>query len=155
MNTGFNSVYLPIYQLYLAFQGTKSAGTDMHSKTASLIGIPRDKAKILNYGRIYGAGVTYAERLLKQFNPELSKAEARHKATTMYKSTKVCIIQYWLRFLQARLSFQGQKKYILNDEGLRLINPEGTPQFQNVILSRDELFSLLNSLNHPPAVSFF
>jgi len=77
----------------IIFQGTKSAGTDMHSKTASLIGIDRDKAKVLNYGRIYGAGVTYAERLLKQFNPQLSSTEARVKARAMYKMTKVSLLK--------------------------------------------------------------
>lgn len=58
-------------------------------KTASLIGIGRDESKILNYARIYGAGVTFAERLLLQFNRQLSSAEAKSKARTMYKMTKV------------------------------------------------------------------
>lgn len=60
----------------------------MHSKTASLIGIERDQAKILNYGRIYGAGVTFAERLLLQFNPKMSPQDARTKARAMYTMTK-------------------------------------------------------------------
>lgn len=39
---------------FMTLQGTKSNSTDMHSKVASLIGITRDQAKVLNYGRIYG-----------------------------------------------------------------------------------------------------
>ena len=60
----------------------------MHSKTAALIGIDRDQAKILSYGRIYGAGVTFAERLLMQFNHQMTSTEARTKARTMYQMTK-------------------------------------------------------------------
>lgn len=44
--------------------------------------------QVMNYGRIYGAGVTFAERLLMQFNPQLSAQEAKRKAQIMYKQTK-------------------------------------------------------------------
>ena len=44
--------------------------------------------QIFNYGRIYGAGKGFAERLLLQFNHRLSATEARHKADTMYLATK-------------------------------------------------------------------
>ena len=43
---------------------TKKDGTDMHSKTASILGISRDEAKIFNYGRIYGAGKRFAASLV-------------------------------------------------------------------------------------------
>lgn len=69
-------------------QGKKSDGTDMHSKTASIIGISRDQAKVFNYGRIYGAGVTFAVKLLMQFNPQMSEEEAKKKARELYASTK-------------------------------------------------------------------
>ena len=69
-------------------QGKKSNGTDMHSKTAQMMGISRDQAKVFNYGRMYGAGSKFAESLLMQFDPELSADEAKRKATTMYKQTK-------------------------------------------------------------------
>ena len=36
----------------------------------------RDQAKILNYGRIYGAGEPFARLLLMQFNPSLSEKQA-------------------------------------------------------------------------------
>jgi DNA polymerase gamma 1 len=36
----------------------------MHSKTASILGISRDEAKIFNYGRIYGAGKRFAASLV-------------------------------------------------------------------------------------------
>jgi len=61
----------------------------MHSKTASLIGIERDQAKVINYGRIYGAGQTFSERLLLQFNRQLSSIDAKAKAKALYKMTKV------------------------------------------------------------------
>lgn len=38
-----------------------------------LIGVSRDEAKVLNYGRIYGAGVPFAKQLLQTFNPTLSE----------------------------------------------------------------------------------
>ncbi|KAF9232296.1 hypothetical protein BU15DRAFT_67580 [Melanogaster broomeanus] len=37
--------------------GTKAAGTDLHSKTASILGTSRDQATASNYSRIYGAGM--------------------------------------------------------------------------------------------------
>ena len=40
------------------------------------VGVSRDEAKILNYGRIYGAGVPFAKQLLQSFNPTLTDAEA-------------------------------------------------------------------------------
>ena len=42
----------------------------------------------MNYSRIYGAGKNYAEKLLIQFNPELTNKEAHEKAAKMYDSTK-------------------------------------------------------------------
>ena len=32
-------------------QGNKADGTDMHSATAKTVGVSRDNAKVLNYGR--------------------------------------------------------------------------------------------------------
>ncbi|CAG9129758.1 unnamed protein product [Plutella xylostella] len=68
--------------------GSKQAGSDLHSLTASAIGVSRDHAKVINYARIYGAGQNFAERLLKQFNPTMTNAEAKHKAAKMFASTK-------------------------------------------------------------------
>lgn len=72
----------------MTLQGRKSRGTDLHSKTASTVGISREHAKIFNYGRIYGAGQPFAERLLMQFNHRLTRQEAAEKAQQMYAVTK-------------------------------------------------------------------
>ena len=73
---------------WMTLSGNKSDGTDMHSMTAKAVGISRDHAKVINYARIYGAGQNFAETLLKQFNPSMSEAEARSKATKMFALTK-------------------------------------------------------------------
>ena len=57
-------------------QGEKAQETDLHSKTAAAAQVSRDQAKILNYGRIYGAGEPFARLLLMQFNPSLSEKQA-------------------------------------------------------------------------------
>lgn len=72
----------------MTLQGKKSDETDVHSVTAKTIGISRDQAKILNYGRIYGAGKPFIELLLRKFNPLLSEHELRQKAETLYTATK-------------------------------------------------------------------
>ena len=73
---------------WMTLQGSKVDGTDVHSKTAATVGISRDHAKILNYGRIYGAGRPFIELLLGKFNPSLSRREIEAKATTLYVATK-------------------------------------------------------------------
>ncbi|BGP07889.1 DNA polymerase gamma, mitochondrial [Rhodotorula toruloides] len=73
---------------WMGLEGTKSAGTDLHSKTASILGISRDDAKVFNYSRIYGAGVAHAVQLLLKSNPALSKEEATDLAKNLYKATK-------------------------------------------------------------------
>lgn len=72
----------------MTLQGKKSNATDLHSKTAATVGISREHAKIFNYGRIYGAGQPFAERLLMQFNHRLTQQQAREKAQQMYAVTK-------------------------------------------------------------------
>ncbi|MEQ2217529.1 hypothetical protein XENOCAPTIV_013663 [Xenoophorus captivus] len=71
-----------------ASMGKKSQGTDLHSRTADAVGISREHAKVFNYGRIYGAGQPFAERLLMQFNHRLNQTEAASKARQMYALTK-------------------------------------------------------------------
>ena len=73
---------------WMCLQGEKAAGTDLHSKTAAAAQVSRDQAKILNYGRIYGAGEPFARLLLMQFNPSLSEREAAARAKHMYGQTK-------------------------------------------------------------------
>ncbi|KAL1921533.1 uncharacterized protein VTP21DRAFT_11249 [Calcarisporiella thermophila] len=73
---------------WMTLQGSKAEGTDLHSKTARILGISREKAKIFNYARIYGAGVNYAGRILLQYNPSLDAESARERAVALYESTK-------------------------------------------------------------------
>ena len=73
---------------FMTLEGTKSAGTDLHSKTANILGISRDDAKVFNYGRIYGAGLKFAATLLRQFNSSLSEQETNNIAAKLYKETK-------------------------------------------------------------------
>ena len=60
----------------------------MHSRTASAVSISRDQAKVINYGRIYGAGERFAKTLLMQFNHQLTEKEAAEKSRQMYSMTK-------------------------------------------------------------------
>ncbi|KAF7988145.1 hypothetical protein HCN44_007639 [Aphidius gifuensis] len=73
---------------WMTLIGSKPKGTDMHSVTANAVGISRDHAKIINYARIYGAGQKFAERLLKQFNPSMTDADALAKSKKMFAITK-------------------------------------------------------------------
>ena len=73
---------------FMTLEGTKAAGTDLHSKTAKILGISRNDAKVFNYGRIYGAGLNFAATLLRQFNPSLTEKQTREIATRLYKETK-------------------------------------------------------------------
>lgn len=73
---------------FMTLEGTKSAGTDLHSRSAAILGISRNDAKIFNYGRIYGAGLNFASTLLKQFNPEMTAEHASRVSTNLYLQTK-------------------------------------------------------------------
>ncbi|RMZ75367.1 hypothetical protein DV738_g5509, partial [Chaetothyriales sp. CBS 135597] len=73
---------------FMTLEGTKAAGTDLHSKTAKILGISRNDAKVFNYGRIYGAGLKFAAMLLRQFNPSLSEAQTNEIASKLYRETK-------------------------------------------------------------------
>ncbi|XP_053573644.1 DNA polymerase subunit gamma-1 [Bombina bombina] len=92
---------------WMTLQGKKSSGTDLHSKTASTVGISREHAKVFNYGRIYGAGQPFAERLLMQFNHRLTQNQAAEKAKQMYAVTK------------------GLRRYILSEEAEWLVKELG------------------------------
>ncbi|POS80450.1 DNA polymerase gamma [Diaporthe helianthi] len=73
---------------FMTLEGSKAAGTDLHSRTAGILGISRNHAKVFNYGRIYGAGLKFASQLLRQFNPSLTEQETYQIATKLYTSTK-------------------------------------------------------------------
>ena len=73
---------------FMTLEGTKAAGTDLHSRTAGILGITRNDAKVFNYGRIYGAGLKFAATLLRQFNPSLSERQTMEVASKLYANTK-------------------------------------------------------------------
>jgi DNA polymerase gamma 1 len=73
---------------WMTLEGTKSAGTDLHSKTASILHISRDAAKVFNYSRIYGAGKPHAIQLLLQGDGKLTPEAADTLAANLYKQTK-------------------------------------------------------------------
>jgi DNA polymerase gamma 1 len=73
---------------FMTLEGTKAAGTDLHSRTAAILGISRNDAKVFNYGRIYGAGLKFASTLLRQFNPSLTEAQTTDTANDLYQNTK-------------------------------------------------------------------
>ena len=73
---------------FMTLEGTKSAGTDLHSRTARTLGISRNDSKVFNYGRIYGAGLKFAQSLLRRFNPALKEDDANRIAEKLYLETK-------------------------------------------------------------------
>ncbi|KAF2470207.1 DNA polymeras-like protein gamma [Lindgomyces ingoldianus] len=73
---------------FMTLEGTKAAGTDLHSRTAGILGISRNDAKVFNYGRIYGAGLKFAATLLRQFNPTLTESQTSKTANDLYQNTK-------------------------------------------------------------------
>lgn len=107
---------------WMTLQGKKSDGTDMHSRTASTVDISRDQAKILNYGRIYGAGERFAKTLLMQFNHRLTEEEAIEKARKIYSTTKgECLLKlsYLGRQLAAAFDRPGDE-FISKEELIKL-----------------------------------
>ncbi|KDQ57901.1 hypothetical protein JAAARDRAFT_69260 [Jaapia argillacea MUCL 33604] len=73
---------------WMTLEGTKAAGTDLHSKTASILKISRDQAKVFNYSRIYGAGMKHAMLLLMQSNAGMVPDQAKLLAEQLYAQTK-------------------------------------------------------------------
>ena len=73
---------------WMTLEGTKAAGTDLHFKTASILGLSRDQAKVFNYSRIYGAGMRHAVQLLLQANADMLPEQAQRLAEQLYASTK-------------------------------------------------------------------
>ncbi|KAH9168136.1 DNA polymerase family A-domain-containing protein [Lactarius sanguifluus] len=73
---------------WMTLEGTKASGTDLHSKTASILGLSRDQAKVFNYSRIYGAGMRHAVQLLLQANTDMLPEQAQRLAEQLYTSTK-------------------------------------------------------------------
>uniref|UniRef100_A0A8C5TV17 DNA polymerase subunit gamma-1 n=1 Tax=Malurus cyaneus samueli TaxID=2593467 RepID=A0A8C5TV17_9PASS len=111
---------------WMTLQGKKSNATDLHSKTAATVGISREHAKIFNYGRIYGAGQPFAERLLMQFNHRLTQQQAREKAQQMYAVTKG--IRRWWNLVEHRVWAGGTESEMFNKlESIALSPSPQTP----------------------------
>lgn len=96
---------------WMTLSGNKSDGTDLHTITAKAIGISRDHAKVINYARIYGAGQTFAQTLLKQFNPSISDAEAKSKAMKMFALTKGKRLFFLLPEYQSEYTNKGYSSF--------------------------------------------
>ena len=79
---------------WMALQGQKSDGTDMHSKTAAELSqgrpglVSRNLAKAFNYARIYGSGKGLARNMLKDCCQDLSDNEIWQSIDKMFASTK-------------------------------------------------------------------
>ncbi|ESK87164.1 dna polymerase gamma [Moniliophthora roreri MCA 2997] len=98
---------------WMTLEGTKSAGTDLHSKTASILGISRDQAKVFNYSRIYGAGMRHAILLLLQGNSNMAPEEAQKLAENLYASTKGKNT-HRSDIFQRKFWFGGSESYLFN-----------------------------------------
>ena len=66
---------------FMVCNGSKDAGTDVHTVTASNVGIDRNEAKILNYARLYMCG-------LKKAQENIGGENSYEKAKEMWELTK-------------------------------------------------------------------
>lgn len=98
---------------WMTLEGTKAAGTDLHSKTAKILGISRDQAKVFNYSRIYGAGMRHAILLLLQANPGMISEQAQKLAENLYASTKGKNT-YRTDIFGRKFWFGGTESYVFN-----------------------------------------
>jgi DNA polymerase gamma 1 len=73
---------------WMTLQGNKADATDLHSRSAAIIQSSRDHAKVFNYARIYGSGLSFASDLLLKYNPLLTPTEAKARAQKLYDETK-------------------------------------------------------------------
>ena len=98
---------------WMTLEGTKAAKTDLHSKTAGLLGISRNQAKVFNYSRIYGAGGKHAVLLLLQSNPSMTPAEAKKLADKLYASTKGKNTHH-AKFFDRKFWYGGTESFVFN-----------------------------------------
>lgn len=97
---------------WMTLEGDKNEKTDLHSRTADIMGILRNDAKIFNYGRIYGAGVKFATQLLQKCSNNLSDGEAAKKAQELYAQTKG--LQSFSKVLEKRMYHGGTESVMFN-----------------------------------------
>ncbi|KAH3680214.1 hypothetical protein WICMUC_000479 [Wickerhamomyces mucosus] len=100
---------------WMTLEGSKNEGTDLHSKTANILGISRNEAKVFNYGRIYGAGVKFASVLLKKFNPQLTQEECAKRAKALYAETKGQSGKYYSNKQRNKIWFGGSESVLFNE----------------------------------------
>lgn len=110
---------------WMTLEGTKAAGTDLHSKTASILGISRNQAKVFNYSRIYGAGINHAVLLLLQHNASMQPDTAKTLAKNLYASTKGKS-SFTNQMFNRKFWFGGTESYLFNK--LEQIATSDTPQ---------------------------
>lgn len=112
---------------WMTLEGTKALGTDLHSKTASILGTSRNQAKVFNYSRIYGAGIKHATHLLLKANPSVTNEEATQKAKELYMATKGQNTHSDELF-GAKFWFGGTESYVFNKlESIALSDNPKTP----------------------------
>ncbi|KII60806.1 DNA polymerase subunit gamma-1 [Thelohanellus kitauei] len=147
---------------YMNIQGSKARGTDLHTVTAEAVGIDRDDAKILNYGRLYGAGMDLARSMIQQYQPHLTENEATIKAVYLYNFTK------GIRCVE--LTDEGlelTKKYNMNNDLLMTL-PEFSKLMKNAGIKTEiqvygriywqggtesEIFNILEEFTQDPVAS--
>ncbi|WFD04439.1 DNA-directed DNA polymerase [Malassezia obtusa] len=98
---------------WMTLEGSKAHGTDLHSKTASILGTSRNHAKVFNYSRIYGAGIRHAMQLLLKANPSMPPAEANERAKQLYAATKGQST-YSSNLFGRKFWFGGSESYVFN-----------------------------------------
>ncbi|PWN90388.1 hypothetical protein FA10DRAFT_286099 [Acaromyces ingoldii] len=98
---------------WMTLEGTKALGTDLHSKTANILGTGRNQAKVFNYSRIYGAGIRHSSQLLLKASPSMSNEEATRKAKELYATTKGTNT-YTDDFFGRRFWYGGTESYVFN-----------------------------------------
>ncbi|CED83342.1 Mitochondrial DNA polymerase gamma, catalytic subunit [Phaffia rhodozyma] len=98
---------------WMTLEGTKSQGTDVHSKTAFIVNVTRDGAKVFNYSRIYGAGIKHATRLLMEGQAVQDEEAATKAAEALYASTKGLRVAFNNADFH-RFWFGGTESYLFN-----------------------------------------
>ncbi|WFD45335.1 DNA-directed DNA polymerase [Malassezia psittaci] len=98
---------------WMTLEGSKQLGTDLHSKTASILGTSRNHAKIFNYSRIYGAGIRHAMHLLLKAKPNMPVEEATERAKQLYAATKGQST-FKNGAFQRRFWYGGTESYVFN-----------------------------------------
>jgi DNA polymerase gamma 1 len=116
----------------------------MHSRTAATASITRDQAKVMNYGRIYGAGERFAKTLLMQFNHRLSEAEATQRAREMYAVTKgTSVYQLNYKGRQLAKAVEGRS----DPENFLTVAPEELSAMRRAAKKDPSLFTLSQMTN--------